>query len=104
NWRRVRSGFPRLGFGTPSYSAKVETIDTQLAKAVGVRVKRPKRFCTRSTAILAVGPAGILPADKKTLNQARRPGCPTGKMPVLRLSKKIQKKVLPCERELLKTA
>jgi hypothetical protein len=77
-------------------------------------VNRPKKFWTRSTAILAVGPAGILPADK-SLNQARRPGCPTGsprdesvlladKMPVLRLSKKIQKKVLPCERELLQTA
>src|SRR5581483_9267697 len=42
----------------------------------------PARPVTSSTAILAVGLAGILPA-KKSVNQARRPVALTGKMPVL---------------------
>ncbi len=39
----------------------------------------------RSTAILAVGPAGILSADD-TERPGETPGRPTGKMPVLRFS------------------
>jgi hypothetical protein len=42
-----------------------------------------KKILERSTAILAVGLAGILLAGRKAHNQARTPGCPTGKMPVL---------------------
>src|SRR5215470_4302183 len=38
---------------------------------------------TRSTAIMAVGPAGILPAQSKT-QPGETPRCPTGKMPVPR--------------------
>src|SRR4029077_53220 len=47
----------------------------------------------RSTAIPAVGPAGILPAEDK-LNQGGTPGCPTGKMPVLRSASESAPKII----------
>src|SRR6266576_907326 len=44
-----------------------------------------KRFFTRSTGILPVGPVGILPADcsRAVIKTGRMPVCPTGKMPAL---------------------